>query len=302
MAQMVSRGGPDPVTTGVLTVAELLNRNAPAAAKPKTDDASGVTVGSLLRREGRTQKIERPEKPGKEAAGKKAADKKAKETTNPHAAAHRRVLVRRGAIAAGALLAASSVVGGVVLTNNTASPTPTSKQDPLADPGYPGEGRLDPSSDPAPTAPAAVVDTGPAQGNSLDPGIAPPKEWTPVAFPSVDNGAKDKADDSSGSSNSGHNTTKSDDDDKSTKSSSGSQEKDSDSDKSKSAAAGDESTKDESAKTMSTTSDEDNEKNSAPQQSDDSDSGSSSNDEDNDGPVGGLLKSVGKTASGLLGG
>src|SRR3981081_201848 len=63
VAQMVSRGGPRMTPVSVVTVADLLSRNPPAAGQLAGADAPtpGISVGSLLRREGRApHALDRP--------------------------------------------------------------------------------------------------------------------------------------------------------------------------------------------------------------------------------------------------
>lgn len=178
MAQMGSRGGSRPVPAGLVTVADLLDRNAPAPAREGStadDGTSFVTVGSLLNREGRTTRAVRPA--AEAAAAKRAA------AAVPAGDTDRAAFVRRGAVAAGALLAAGSVFGAAALTDTTLS-------GPLASGGdnYPGQGRLD-----APGAfpPAAAVIGDTATTNALDAGTGAPTAWVPIAFPSAATAAPD---------------------------------------------------------------------------------------------------------------
>ena len=163
---------------GVVTVADLLNRNAPVPVKIEVDDAvtQTISVGTLLRREGRApHAADRPLQPrGHEGEGE-AAEKAEKSADD------RRVLVRRGAIAAGTLLAAGSVLGAAVLTDVV--PTGQDVQADGAQDGaggaYPGQGLLDGQDG---VAAPPVIDPASVQ---LDAGTAPPDSWIPVAFPSA---------------------------------------------------------------------------------------------------------------------
>src|SRR5687768_1923812 len=99
VAQIRFEGGSDAPATEVITVADLLSRNAPAPVREVDPDTGGISVGALLRREGRAP---RPADRPRQARPQQEQDP---------AGADRRILVRRGAIAAGTLLAAGSVLG-----------------------------------------------------------------------------------------------------------------------------------------------------------------------------------------------
>jgi hypothetical protein len=165
---MVTRVGSSTAPSGVVTVADLLTRYAPdplTEAEPPTDP---VSVGSLLRREGRAPHAQdRPLTP----RSRPASDDEARRGSG--------ALVRRSAIAAGTLLAAGSVFGATVVMDSSS----TGAEDRQPSGGYAGEGRLDLPSIPDGTVPT-VVDTA-AQTERLDAGGAPPMSWLDVAFPST---------------------------------------------------------------------------------------------------------------------
>ncbi|MFC4942796.1 hypothetical protein [Pseudonocardia sp. GCM10023141] len=148
---------------GVVTVADLLNRNRQVQARPvaEGDATTVVSVNSLLRREGLV-----PEQAGT-----------ATEQDGTARAGSGRV-VRRGAVVAGTLLAAGSVFGAAVITDSAHNTA-----DNAFDGSYPGQGRLDGS------APQGALAGGVLNQNTLnhalDPGAAAPKSWVPVAFPSA---------------------------------------------------------------------------------------------------------------------
>ncbi len=181
MAQMVSRGGSRLAPVSVVTVADLLSRNAPVTTKLDVNESgTGVSVGSLLRREGRApHALDRPVQPRahQEFEG-------ADEPTTVHAVvepAGKSAIVKRGAVAAGALLAVGSVLGAAALTE--IAPTGTEAQGAQGD-GWAGQGRLDKSSA-APVLPTASVIDPSAATDSLDAGTAAPTSWVPVAFPTA---------------------------------------------------------------------------------------------------------------------
>src|SRR4051794_1197637 len=118
VAQMVSRGRPDPV----VTVAELMRR---CASAPESDDyADPIPVAALLRREGRS------------AEGLPVPTPAVGEVLSALPVRH--PIMRRGKIAAGALLAAGSVFGLTAL-NVPATPPSSSGV-------YPDQGLLFPTS------------------------------------------------------------------------------------------------------------------------------------------------------------
>lgn len=171
---------------GVVTVADLLSRNAAVTTKLPvvTETATtGVSVGSLLRREGRApHTVDRPVQPrGHQQIDPPKADVPSAATTDPAPDA-KKTAVKRGAVAAGAILAVGSVVGAAVLSE--VAPTGTEAQGATTN-SYPGQGRLNASQPAAPVlSTAGIVDSG-AAGDVLDAGTAPPTSWTPVAFPSA---------------------------------------------------------------------------------------------------------------------
>ncbi|MCU1626823.1 MAG: hypothetical protein JWP64_1772, partial [Pseudonocardia sp.] len=177
MATFEHRVGNKLPLTGRVTVAELMRRNPPAqrtsspdaapfipeqarpvmdgaalAAIHTTASAEVVSVGSLLRREGRV------DVPAPAAV--------------PTPRGPARTAVRRSAIAAGTLLAAGSVLGAAVLTNASSG---SSEAQASADGSFPGQ-RLPDGADPASAAFAS---------NALDAGTAAPGSWMNVAFPSA---------------------------------------------------------------------------------------------------------------------
>jgi hypothetical protein len=161
---------------GVVTVADLLNRNPPVPVRiePVDDTGHGISVGSLLRREGRApHAVDRPVQP-------RPHQQPAEEPEKP--VADRLAMVRRGAVTAGALLAAGSVLGAAFLTEM--GPTAATVQDPPADGPYPGQGLLDPGAGNSlvPSAGTVQLDQA-ASVNALDPGAPAPTSWVSVAFP-----------------------------------------------------------------------------------------------------------------------
>jgi hypothetical protein len=173
---------------GVVTVADLLSRNAAVTTKLPvvTETATtGVSVGSLLRREGRApHTVDRPVQPrAHQQIDPPKADVLSDDAADDEAPAAKKTAVKRGAVAAGALLAVGSVIGAAALTE--VAPTGTEAQGATINNSYPGQGRLNASQPAAPVLPAAgVVDSG-AAGGTLDAGTAPPTSWVPVAFPSA---------------------------------------------------------------------------------------------------------------------
>ena len=176
---------------GVVTVADLLSRNAAVTTKLPvvTETATtGVSVGSLLRREGRApHTVDRPVQPrGHQQIDPPKADAPsvaaAAAVADPASTA-KKTAVKRGAVAAGALLAVGSVVGAAVLSE--VAPTGTEAQGATTNNSYPGQGRLNASQPEAPVLSASGVVDSAAAGDVLDAGTAPPTSWTPVAFPSA---------------------------------------------------------------------------------------------------------------------
>lgn len=184
MAQMLSRGGSDAPATEVLTVADLLSRNAPVPVKIEVDEATaGISVGALLRREGRApHAADRTLQP--------RPHQQAGEPADEERGSDRRTMVRRGAIAAGTLLAAGSVFGAAILTDVTPTGNDTGSGGGTEDDGpYAGQGLLDPEA-PVVTPPDSVAIDQAASADPLDPGPAAPTAWIPVAFPGALVGAE----------------------------------------------------------------------------------------------------------------
>ena len=150
MAQLLSPGGPRP--PDVVTVADLLSRNAPVPVKiPGSEQAPAVPVESLLRREGHD--------PGAEPREQSTA---------------RRLVVRGAAVVAGTALVAGSAFGGAVIVQ-----TFLGEPGPLADPAPAAPTTDAPTTD---AAPGALVDRA-AATNGLDAGTGAPTSWAEVAFP-----------------------------------------------------------------------------------------------------------------------
>ncbi len=163
---------------GVVTVADLLNRNAPVPVEfdDEDDTGRGISVGSLLRREGRApHAIDRPIQP--------RAHQQADDDAGAEPATDRHARLRRGTIAAGTLLAAGSVIGAAILTE-VGPTTGTDALDPPTDGTYPGQGLLDPDNPLGPPVGTVQLDQA-ASINTLDPGTAAPTSWVPIAFPSA---------------------------------------------------------------------------------------------------------------------
>ncbi|MFC4948024.1 hypothetical protein [Pseudonocardia sp. GCM10023141] len=198
MAQMVSNGRPRSVPAGVVTVADLLNRNAPAPARPRPPAPprnppapprnSAVSVDSLLRREGLdTQPVPAAAPPARSRAKESGPVKeKSPRARGSVVEAGGRHVVRASAVAVGTLLAAGSVFGTAVVTD-TAHSTNDAAANGTQPGSYPGAGRLDAPAAAVAAPQAPVVDQ--ATPGPLDAGIAPPKSWTPVAFPNAAGGA-----------------------------------------------------------------------------------------------------------------
>jgi hypothetical protein len=238
VAQILSGDGSDAPATEVITVADLLSRHAPVPVQRQEPDTGGISVGALLRREGRAPHSDRLQlRPQQQAP---ASDE---------GRTDRRILVRRGAIAAGTLLAAGSVLGAAML----ADVAPTANQGPATggaedDGPYAGQGLLDPEAPIAAPQDSVVIDQAAAR-DPLDPGTAAPSNWVPVAFPGALPGDNDGGDppangasgDSSGDESSRAAATTGDDDDDddepAEKSTSDSSESSSSSDSSRSSSA-----------------------------------------------------------------
>jgi hypothetical protein len=182
VAQFAAPAGPRSSTSGVLTVAELLKRNAPAPGRILgSETAPPLSVGSLLRREGRApHALDRPVLPRTsrvEESGEFVDDR-------PTETIAKRVVVRRGAIAAGTLLAAGSVFGAAVVTD-----TSLHQQDAAAG-THPGQGILDGTGTAGPTIPGVALSPTAGTGG-LDAATGAPVSWIPVAFPSALAGSTD---------------------------------------------------------------------------------------------------------------
>ncbi|MGH3585175.1 MAG: hypothetical protein ACRDQ0_02535, partial [Pseudonocardia sp.] len=140
-----------------------MSRNAPVPVAYEDDTeepaTGGISVGSLLRREGRApHSVDRPVRP-----------RPHQQPADDEGGIDKRALLRRGSIAAGAILAAGSVVGATLL-----DVTPTVNEVPATngaeDEGpYPGQGLLDPDA-PAVTPPNSVVIDQAAVDGALDAG------------------------------------------------------------------------------------------------------------------------------------
>lgn len=156
MAQIVSRGGPRNVPSGVVTVAELLSRNQ--SAEPA--ESSPISVGSLLRREGRgPHSLDRPLQP--------------RGTQQPRdSAASGSKRIRRTVVAAGTFLAAGSVFGAAMVSD------PSGYVGDLPGGIFPGQPDGPAGAGPG-SGTTAIVDAAQSGPGGLDPGTA----WSNVAFP-----------------------------------------------------------------------------------------------------------------------
>ncbi len=181
MAQMLSERGTSTSPTGVITVADLLSRYAPEPVIAPEPAITPVSVGSLLRREGREPHAAHRPVQARAARLPAAYDDEDDAGTDTH----RGPMLRRSAIAAGILLAAGSVFGATTVMNTSSSPTGDVPQ-PTG--GYPGQGLLDPLQQvPAGAIPTVVDNT--AQSNPLDPGAGAPTSWMSTAFPEGNEGS-----------------------------------------------------------------------------------------------------------------
>jgi hypothetical protein len=171
-------------STGVITVADLLSRCAPEPVIDPEPATTPVTVGSLLRREGREPHAgDRPV----QARSARQPDAYEDDAGTP---ARRGPALRRSAIAAGILLAAGSVFGAItVMSTSSSSPTADA---PRPTGGYPGQGLLDPRQQVPDGAIPTVVDNT-TQSESLDPGTGAPTSWMSIAVPGGDGGGSDDA-------------------------------------------------------------------------------------------------------------
>ena len=175
MALMTTRGGPrtDPIGAGAIdatTMTVLLSRNAPSSDLPT------VSVGSLLRREGRApHAVDRPVRP---RASQQAELPAAAAVPSPR-------MRRRTVVVAGTLLAAGSVVGAVGLADYSSSDSAAGRAGTSPVGPHPGRGLLDATDAPAPAPvrPELGAVASPSAPPALDAGQAPPTSWTPIAFP-----------------------------------------------------------------------------------------------------------------------
>lgn len=285
MAQILYRDGSDASATEVITVADLLSRNAPTPfreVEPDVEpDTDGISVGALLRREGRAPHgADRPlpSRPRQQAA------------REDEGGTDRRVLVRRGAIAAGTLLAAGSVLGAALITDVTPTANQTPAPGGAEDEGpYPGQGLLDPEGPVAAPPDSVVIDQAAAR-DPLDPGSAAPSDWVPVAFPGALAGGETGADEGTstdgGGTDNGGSSGSSGDDGSSAATTSGDDDDD------------------DSTSTSDTGSSASNGSSGGSSSSDnggsDSDSESRDDDDGDDGDGDGLLSTVGKTVGGVV--
>lgn len=162
MVQMVETDSASTAPTGVVTVAELLSRYAPVPVDPEPVTVP-VSVGSLLRREGRApHAADRPLQP------------RDRQEDEPRRGV--RVVVRRGAVAAGALLAAGAVFGAAVVDDASGRSDGTRG----AQTGDPGQGGPEAAATAAGAVPT-VVDQA-AQSDQLDAGVDAPSSWMSTAF------------------------------------------------------------------------------------------------------------------------
>lgn len=165
----------------IVTVADLLRRSdvvpaprpvpaVPAQRTPAEDEPGYISVGALLRREGRApHAADRPVRP------RGRAGEQAHPPTGAEPAARRGgVVVRRASVAAGALLTAGSVFGAAVLTDASG----TDVEGSAGVPGRDGGGATGPG---VALAPAGTGGT----GSAPDPGLAAPLAWMEVAFPAT---------------------------------------------------------------------------------------------------------------------
>jgi hypothetical protein len=274
----------------VITVADLLSRNAPAPLREGDPDTDGISVGALLRREGHAPRAaDRPVQP---------RPRQQQASSDDDGRPDRRVLVRRGAIAAGTLLAAGSVLGATLFTDVVPTvnqaPTPGGEDDGGA---YPGQGLLDPEGPVGAPADPVVIDQA-AATDPLDPGTAAPTDWVPVAFPGAlagsNTGSGDSADDGT---TTGDSATADDGGNNSGSS-------DSTSDEGSSAAAAADDDDDDDDTTNGSSDDNDSSGNSGSRNesgSDDSGNSDDDNDEDDEDDDKGLVGDLVDTVGGVLG-
>jgi hypothetical protein len=171
VTQMATRVGTSAAPTGVVTVADLLTRYAPDPLVEAEPATAPVSVGSLLRREGRAPHAQdRPLAPRSRTASEDVDDDGPRRGSG--------AFVRRSAIAAGTLLAAGSVFGATVVMDSSSTGAADGGQE---SGGYAGEGRLDLPQGQDRAIPT-VVDTA-AQTDALDAGDDLPMSWLDVAFP-----------------------------------------------------------------------------------------------------------------------
>lgn len=172
MAQISTRGTTPAVPTGVVTVADLLSRYAPSPVAAPESVTVPVSVGSLLRREGRApHALDRPLEP-RASQVRADSDDGYEDDGEPRRGTGMRV--RRAAIAAGVLVAAGSVFGAAVVDDASSR----AGADAQTQGGYPGQGRLDTAPLRDEAVPTVVDPAGlAALSEVLDAGEAPAGSW-----------------------------------------------------------------------------------------------------------------------------
>jgi hypothetical protein len=171
VAQLASSRGPRPATA-VVTVADLLSRNAPGPVEAEGSRSSTpMSVASLLRREGRApHAVDPPVKPRAARTAEGASVARTPPVTG--------VTMNRKAIVAGTLLAAGSVFGAALLTDTST----VGDRAPSTGP-YAGQGILDGTVAEQSGAPTVTISQAAAAGG-LGAGVGAPTSWHAVAFPS----------------------------------------------------------------------------------------------------------------------
>ncbi|MCW0213815.1 MAG: hypothetical protein OJJ54_10675, partial [Pseudonocardia sp.] len=145
-----------------------------APGGPSTVDTEMVSVGALLRREGRARHaVDRPIRPrAAHRAEVEAARLEGRQVPGGGTAAPGSPPIggiRRSAVAGGAMLVAGAMLGAAIVTD---SPTGTSDAGTALDGSFPGQGLPDGERSSLAAA-------------TLDPGERAPTSWMAVAFPSV---------------------------------------------------------------------------------------------------------------------
>jgi hypothetical protein len=169
VAQLASHRGSR--ASDALTVADLLNRNAPVPDSIlEAERSPPVSVDSLLRREGRS--ADEPEVTDPAVTDPAVTDLAAAPSGEQ---AVRRILVRTAVITAGTLLTVGSAFGAAVLAETflLAPPAPAA---------VPDVAQTVP--DDSATAPSTLIDRA-AAGEGPDAGTPGPTSWTQVAFPTA---------------------------------------------------------------------------------------------------------------------